>query len=147
MLDNRTALNASRADFQQLGAHVSRTPELSGRRREQRLRQLYDPSYQPQRALAEGKFRTAGRTKQVRDQTKRRPGDVGEQQRRTAGRDDAPMNLGDFEVAIDGRVNGDDVAVGAKTVDERSEIWKQSNPSGRAGKTRPAVTTASACGT
>ena len=49
---------------------------------------------------------------------------VGEEQRRSAGGDHAPMNLGDLEVGIDGSVHRDEIVVTAESIDERAEIGK-----------------------
>jgi len=62
------------------------------------------------------------RAEQVRDEPERRALDVGEQERRTAGRDHAPMDFCDFEIRVDRRVHGDDGGVTAEQVDERAQV-------------------------
>ena len=44
--------------------------------------------------------------------------DVDEQQSRAARGNDPPMDLGDFEMTIDGRLHRDDVAVTVETIEK-----------------------------
>ena len=76
---------------------------------------MNDALDQPERALAKRQLGASRRAEQVRRQPERRTFDLGEQQGRPAGGDDAPVNLGDFEVRIDGSVDGDEVTVAAAT--------------------------------
>ena len=117
VLGDRTALHASRADLQQLETDVARAPQLGRCRRQQRLGQLHDAANQPERPLAERQLRASSGAEQVRDEAEAGSGDVGEEQRRAAGGDDASMDLGGFEMAIDGRVHRDDVAVTLEEAD------------------------------
>ena len=92
-----------RADLEQLEADVARAPELAGRRRQQRLGQLDEPPDQPQRPLAERQLGAPRRAEQIGDEPEVGAGDVGEEQRRAAGRDHAAMNLRGFEVGSTAR--------------------------------------------
>ena len=119
------ARHAPHADLQQLAADVARAPQLAGRRRHQRLGQLDDPPDQAQRPLAEGELGPPRRAEQVGDEAEVGALDVGEQQRRTAGRDHAAVDLGDLEARIHGRVHRDDRAVTVEVLEERAEIGKR----------------------
>ena len=124
-IDHRSALDASRADLEQLGADVARVPELARRRRQQRLGELDEPTNQPQRPIAKRQLGAASGAEQIGDEPEVRALDVGEQQRRTAGRDHAAMDLRDFEVGIDLRFDRDKVVVTAKLVEKRAEIGER----------------------
>ena len=114
-----------RADLDQLAADVARAPQRRRRRRQQRLGQLDEPPDQPQRPLAERQLGAAGGAEQIGDEPEIGALDVGEEQRRSAGRDDAAVNLGGFEMGIDRRLHRDDVVVTAELVDEGAEIGKR----------------------
>ncbi len=124
-IDDRSALNPPRADLEQLGADVARVPDLARRRRQQRLGQLDEPANQSQRPIAERHLGAARRAKQVRDEPEVGALDVGEQERGTARRDHAAMNLRGFEVGIDLRFDRDKVVVTAKLVEKRAQIRKR----------------------
>jgi hypothetical protein len=127
MLGHRTAAHATRADFQQLDADVSRGPQLSRRRRQQRFGELHDTSDEPQRPFAERELGATCGPEQIGDQSERRALHVGEEQRRSAGGDHTPMDLGNFEVGIDGSVHRNDIVVTAESLDERAEIGKRAH--------------------
>ena len=75
-----------------------------------------------QRTLTERQFRTPGGAEQVGRQAELRAAHVREQQRGTARRDHAAMDLGNLEVRIDRRFHGDDVVVVVETVDELTKV-------------------------
>ena len=122
--DNRPLRDAAAADLDQLETNVARAPQPGCARGKQRLGQLHEASDQTQRPVAERQFRPARSAEQIRDQPEVGAGDIGEQQRRAAGRDDAPMNLGDFQSRVDGGFDRDEVAVPAEALDERTEVGK-----------------------
>ncbi len=130
-IDDRPAWHAPRTDLQQLAADVARIPELSRRRRQQRLREVHDASNQPQRPFAERHLGAAGRAEQIRDEPEVGTFDVGEEQRGTVRGNHTPMNLRRFEVGVDLRVDRDKVVVPAKLVEERAEVSEHEIDDGR----------------
>ena len=126
-IGDRSALDAPRADLEQLDADIPRLPELARRRRQQRLGQLDEPADQPQRPLAKRELGAASGAEQIGDEPEVGALDVGEEQRGTARRDHAPMNLGGFEMGIDLRFDRDEVIVTAKLVEKRAEIGERRN--------------------
>ena len=58
------------------------------------------------------------------DQTEWRTRNVGEQQRRATRRDHPAMDLGNLQLRVYARVDGDDVVVTTQLLDERSKIGK-----------------------
>ena len=103
---------------------VARAPQLGRRRRQQRLGEMHEPLDQPQRPLAERQLGAAGGAEQIGDERKVGAGDVGEEQRRTAGGDDAAMDLRGLEIGIDRRGDLDEVVVAAQPIEKRAEIGK-----------------------
>ena len=67
-LGDRPARDAPRADLEQLEPDIARAPQLAGRRRQQRLRQMHEPLDQPQRPLAERQLGAPRRAEQVGDE-------------------------------------------------------------------------------
>ena len=119
-IDHRSALDAPRADLEQLAADVARVPHLARCRRQQRLGELDEPANQPQRPLAKRHLGAAGGAEEIRDEPEVGAFDVGEEQRRTARRNHTAVNLRRFEMRIDLRFDRDKVVVTAKLVEERA---------------------------
>ena len=113
--------HAPHADLEQLAADVARAPQLRRRRRQQRLGQLDEPPDEAQRPLAERQLGPPRRAEQIGDEAEVGALDVGEEQRRTAGGDHAPVDFRDLEVRIDRGVDRDDRRVTVEAVDERLE--------------------------
>ena len=76
---NGAGRQAFRADLEQVEANVARAPQLGGRWRQHRFRQVDDALDEVQRPLAERQLRTPGRAEQVGHQRESRALDVGEQ--------------------------------------------------------------------
>ena len=114
--------HAACSHLEQLEADVACAPELCRRRRHDRLDQLHDSSNQAQRPLAERHLGPPGGPEQIGDEAEVGSLDVGKEQRRSAARDDAPMDLRDFEMWIDLRLHRDEVIVTAKLVEKGAEV-------------------------
>ena len=113
---------ALEADTQQIESDVAGLPQLAGRRRQQLGRQGGDPPDPLGRLTAEGQARAIGGAEEIADQREVRPLDSGKEQRRAAGGDHPPVNLGDLLLGADRGVNGDQLAIAAQLVDETAEI-------------------------
>ena len=101
---------------------TSRAPtELGGVGGRAVLGELDEPPDQTQRPLAECHLGAARRAEQVGDEPEIRALDVGEEERRSAGGDDAAMDLGDFEMGSTGGLDRDESFVAAELIDERRE--------------------------
>ena len=74
--------------------------------------------------MYEGELYSSRSAEEIGDQREIGALDVGEQQRRSTGGNDAAMNLRRFEIGIDGHLDGDEVAQLPETMQERSEIGK-----------------------
>lgn len=88
---------------------------------------MNDSFDQAERTLTKRKLRPPRRAKQIGDERKARARDVGEEERRAAGGDDATMDFGGFEERIDRSGDLDDVVVSPQPVYKLSQISKQ-NP-------------------
>jgi hypothetical protein len=124
-IDHRPALHAARADLEQLTANVACVPQLSGRWRQQGLREMNDAANQTQWPLAERHLSAARGAKEIGDEPEVGPFDVGEEQRGTAGGDHAAVDFRSFEMGINRRFDRDKVGVTAKLVEERAEIGER----------------------
>ncbi len=124
-VQDRSGAAALQANAERRLRDVARAPQLGGRRGHDCLGELHEPLDEREGARAERHLGPSPGAEQVRGQRKRAVPDVREEQRRAAGRDHATMNLGGLLVGVDWRVDGDEVAVAAKLVEERAEVGKQ----------------------
>ena len=121
-LGHRAAALALDADLQDLRREPARPPQLAGSRRQDRLGQVHQVLDQPQRPLSERQLRAARRAEQVGDQRKGLAPDVREEQRRAAGGDDPPMDLGSLEIGLHRCGDLHQIAIAPQLVDEASKV-------------------------
>ena len=77
------------------------------------------------RARAERERGAARGAEQIGHERERRALDVREQQRGAARRNHPAVDFGDLEIGVDGRVDRDEVAITAQTIEEGAEIGKR----------------------
>jgi hypothetical protein len=122
---DRTTASAPGTDTQHLEPSVTGGPQFPGGRRKQGLRQLHEAPDESERARAEREFRTAGRSKEIRDERKVCAGDVTEHECRAARGNHPPMDLRSFLVWIDRHVDVDHIAIAFEVCEERTEIGER----------------------
>jgi hypothetical protein len=111
-----------RADPQCLGGESAQPPQLSERRRDDRLRRVDDALDELLRPRAERQVHALGGAEEVRDDGERGASRPAEEQRRPAARHDAAVDLGDLEPRVDRDRHLGEVAAGAEQVEERAEV-------------------------
>jgi hypothetical protein len=109
-------------DLEELEPNVARTPQLRGRGRHDRLDQLHHASNQAKGAFPKRQLGPLGGAEEVRDETEVRSLDIGKEQRGTAARYHASMDLSDLEMWIDLRLHRDEVIVTVKAIEKRAEV-------------------------
>jgi hypothetical protein len=114
--------HASVSDLEQLESDVPRAPQACGARREQFVSELNDPPDQLHGPVTECDFRPARRSEQVGDEPEIRPNHVCKEECRSAGGDDAPMDLGDFESWAYRGLDGDEIVRATELIDEGSKV-------------------------
>ena len=124
-IGDRPARAARGADAEGLAADVARGPQLRGRGRQQGFGEVDEAFDQALRARAERELGAARGAEQIGHERERRALDVREQQRGPARRNHPAVDFGDFEIGVDGRVDRDEVAIAAQTIEKRAEIGKR----------------------
>src|SRR5205085_636039 len=98
------------------------TPERRGSRRQKRLRHLRGTAHKRFRFRPEGEFDSFDCAEEVRDDRVAAAFHFAEEERGALALDDAAVNLGEFKVRVNLRLDGDDVAFAPEKFEERAEV-------------------------
>ena len=118
---DRPARAAAHPDAQQGCGDVARVPDLAQGRRDRGLGDVHQPFEELLSAVSEGELHPTRRSVEVRHKGELRALHIPEEERGSARRDDAAMDLGEFEIRIDLGGDLDDLVFAAELIDEASE--------------------------
>ncbi len=104
------------------GHQVPRRPQRSQVGRKRPLDELDGSTHELRRATAEGHLRPTSSAKEIGREREIAALDPGKQKRRSAGRDDPPMDLRHLEPRINRRFNLCNITVAAELRDKRSQV-------------------------